>query len=47
MYFEDDTSQERGSLPIDQQNRIDKLKAGFNVSYDSNSFQGIKNNLIQ
>jgi hypothetical protein len=22
------------------------LKTGFNVSYDSNSFQGIKNNLI-
>ena len=23
-----------------------RLKTGFNVSYDSNSFQGIKNNLI-
>ena len=27
--------------------RIDRLKAGFNVSYDSNSFQGIKNNLFK
>ena len=27
--------------------RIDRLKAGFNVSYDSNSFQGIKSNLFK
>jgi len=27
--------------------KYDRIKAGFNVSYDSNSFQGIKNNLIQ
>jgi len=26
--------------------KIDRIKAGFNVSYDSNTFQGIKNNLI-
>lgn len=25
----------------------ERVKAGFNVSYDSNTFQGIKNNLIQ
>jgi hypothetical protein len=25
---------------------MDRIRAGFNVSYDSNSFQGIKNNLI-
>lgn len=27
--------------------KYDRVKAGFNVSYDSNSFQGIKNNLFK
>jgi len=45
IQFDDEASQER-ARDYSSSHRFDKLKAGFNVSYDSNSFQGIKNNLI-
>lgn len=45
IQFDDEVSQER-ARDYSSSHRYDKLKAGFNVSYDSNSFQGIKNNLI-
>ena len=45
IHFDDEVSQER-ARDYSSSHRFDKLKAGFNVSYDSNSFQGIKNNLI-
>ena len=46
IQYEDELSQER-VRDYSSSHMYDKLKAGFNVSYDSTSFQGIKNNLIQ